>query len=124
MIDGFTPAQQQAVTAGEGPLAIIAGPGCGKTTVLAARIAHLVRERGADPSSILVLTFTAEAAHRLRHEVGRQLGSSTADLSTPGLASSASNTRRPSSIAMKPAPCWAWPRVSSAGTSPAFRRAS
>jgi len=80
MIDGFTRAQQQAITAGDGPLAIIAGPGCGKTTVLAARIAHLVRERGADPSSILVLTFTAEAARRLRHEVGRQLGSSTADL--------------------------------------------
>jgi len=80
MIDGFTPAQQRAITAGDGPLAIIAGPGCGKSTVLAARIAHLVRERGADPSSILVLTFTAEAAHRLRHEVGRQLGSSTADL--------------------------------------------
>ena len=78
--DGFTPAQQQAITAGDGPLAIIAGPGCGKTTVLAARLAHLVRQRGADPSSILVVTFTAEAARRLRHEVGRQLGSSTADL--------------------------------------------
>ena len=80
MIDGFTPAQLQAITAGDGPLGIIAGPGCGKTTVLAARIAHLVRQRGADPSSILVVTFTAEAARRLRHEVGRQLGSSTADL--------------------------------------------
>jgi DNA helicase-2/ATP-dependent DNA helicase PcrA len=80
MIDGFTLAQQRAITAGDGPLAIIAGPGCGKTTVLAARIAHLVRDRGTDPSSILVLTFTAAAAHRLRHEVGRQLGSSTADL--------------------------------------------
>ena len=80
MIDGFTPAQLRAITAGDGPLGIIAGPGCGKTTVLAARIAHLVRQRGADPSSILVVTFTAEAARRLRHEVGRQLGSSTADL--------------------------------------------
>jgi DNA helicase-2/ATP-dependent DNA helicase PcrA len=80
MIDGFTVAQQQAITAGDGPLAIIAGPGCGKTTVLAARVAHLVRQRGADPSSILVVTFTAEAVRRLRHEVGRQLGSSTADL--------------------------------------------
>jgi DNA helicase-2/ATP-dependent DNA helicase PcrA len=48
--------------------------------VLAARIAHLVRKRGVDPSSILVVTFTAETARRLRHEVGLQLGSSTADL--------------------------------------------
>ena len=80
MNDGFTPAQQAAITAGDGPLGIIAGPGCGKTTALAARIAHLVRERGADPSSILVVTFTAEAARRLRHEVGRQLDTRAADL--------------------------------------------
>jgi len=59
MNDGFTPAQQTAITAGDGPLGIIAGPGCGKTTALAARIAHLVRERGADPSSILMVTFSA-----------------------------------------------------------------
>jgi superfamily I DNA/RNA helicase len=44
--DGFTAAQQQAIKAGDGPVAIIAGPGCGKTTALAARIAHLVRARG------------------------------------------------------------------------------
>ena len=80
MNDGFTPSQQAAITAGDGPLGIIAGPGCGKTTALAARIAHLVRERGADPSSILVVTFTAEAARRLRHEVGRQLDTRAADL--------------------------------------------
>ncbi len=80
MNDGFTAAQQAAITAGDGPLGIIAGPGCGKTTALAARIAHLVRERGADPSSILVVTFTAEAARRLRHEVGRQLDTPAVDL--------------------------------------------
>ena len=80
MTDGFTPTQQQAIEAGDGPVAIIAGPGCGKTTLLAARIAHLVRDRGADPSSILAVTFTAEAARRLRHEVGRQLDTPAADL--------------------------------------------
>ncbi len=81
MTDGFTPAQQQAISAGDGPVGIIAGPGCGKTTVLAARIAHLVRERGADPASILAVTFTAEAARRLRHEVGRQLDGPATELS-------------------------------------------
>src|SRR5260370_28950400 len=69
MNDGFTPSQQAAITAGDGPLGIIAGPGCGKTTALAARIAHLVRERGADPASILVAIPTALAARGLRHEV-------------------------------------------------------
>src|SRR5437764_12600732 len=77
---GFTPAQQQAVAASDGPVAIVAGPGCGKSTLLAARIAHLVRNRGADPSSILAVTFTAEAARRLRHEVGHQLDTPAADL--------------------------------------------
>src|SRR5712692_2755466 len=52
-----------------------------KTTVLAARIAHLVRERRADPASILAVTFTAEAARRLRHEVGRQLDGPATELS-------------------------------------------
>ncbi|HEY8951375.1 MAG TPA: UvrD-helicase domain-containing protein, partial [Candidatus Dormibacteraeota bacterium] len=41
----------EAITAEDGPLGIIAGPGCGKTTVLAGRIAFLIRERGLDPSS-------------------------------------------------------------------------
>ena len=58
----------------------MAGAGCGKTTVLAARIAHLVRDRGADPSSVLAVTFTAEAARRLRSEVGRQLDGAAADV--------------------------------------------
>jgi hypothetical protein len=32
VIDGdFTPQQLQAITAADGPLAIVAGPGCGKT---------------------------------------------------------------------------------------------
>jgi DNA helicase-2/ATP-dependent DNA helicase PcrA len=55
-------------------MAVIAGPGTGKTTTLAGRITHLVRQRGAEPSSILALTFTTEAARRLRREVARQLG--------------------------------------------------
>ena len=56
------------------------GQAAAKAPTLAARIAHLVRGRGADPSSILVVTFTAEAARRLRHEVGRQLDASATDL--------------------------------------------
>ena len=75
MIEGnFTPAQLEAITADNGPLGIIAGPGCGKTTVLAARVAFLIRERGFDPSSILAVSFTTEAARALRAQVGQQLG--------------------------------------------------
>jgi DNA helicase II / ATP-dependent DNA helicase PcrA len=80
-LDAFTEAQQRALTAGDGACALIAGPGCGKTTTLAGRITYLVSERHADPSEILALTFTTEAARRLRREVGRQLDDRAADVS-------------------------------------------
>ncbi len=79
-LNGYTPAQQQLITAGDGPIAVIAGPGCGKTTSLAGRITFLVQERGVDPASILVLSFTTEAARRLRREVARQLGDRAQDV--------------------------------------------
>lgn len=79
-LDGYTPTQQQLITAGEGAIAVLAGPGCGKTTSLAGRITFLVHERGVDPASILALSFTTEAARRLRREVARQLGDRAQDV--------------------------------------------
>ncbi|HET6319360.1 MAG TPA: ATP-dependent helicase, partial [Chloroflexota bacterium] len=82
MNDGrFSAAHLQAITAGDGPLAIVAGPGCGKTTTLAGRIAFLVDDRGLDPSAILMVTFTTEAARRVRNEVARHLGARAAEVS-------------------------------------------
>jgi len=78
--DDFTAAQQQVITADDGAMAIIAGPGCGKTTTLAGRITHLVQVRGADPANILALSFTSEAARRLRREVAHQLGDRAQDV--------------------------------------------
>jgi DNA helicase-2/ATP-dependent DNA helicase PcrA len=77
---GFTPAQLAAVTAEDGPLCITAGPGTGKTTVLAGRVAHLVRARGADPASILIVTFTTDAARALRRQVAGELDAVAGDL--------------------------------------------
>jgi DNA helicase-2/ATP-dependent DNA helicase PcrA len=48
-----------------GPLLVIAGAGTGKTSTLAARVAHLVLN-GVDPSRILLLTFTRRAAMEMR----------------------------------------------------------
>lgn len=67
-------AQRQAVLAPDGPLLIVAGPGSGKTTVLAARIAYLVTARQVAPSSILALTFTTAAARELRARLEGMLG--------------------------------------------------
>jgi superfamily I DNA/RNA helicase len=68
------------MSAEDGPMAVVAGPGTGKTTALAGRITHLVQQRGAEPASILALSFTTEAARRLRRELARQLGDRAQDV--------------------------------------------
>ena len=60
------PAQEAAIRHAEGPCAVIAGPGSGKTFVLTRRILHLITDSGIDPSSILVLTFSKAAAMEMR----------------------------------------------------------
>ena len=60
------PAQDTAIHYGAGPCAVIAGPGSGKTFVLVQRIRYLIEDRGVDPSSILVLTFSRAAAAHMR----------------------------------------------------------
>ena len=47
------------------PLVINAGPGAGKTRVIIERVLYLI-ENGAEPESILVITFTNKAADELR----------------------------------------------------------
>lgn len=54
-------AQRRAVTWGGGPLLVLAGPGSGKTTVIVGRVLYLL-ERGVPPESVLVITFTRDAA--------------------------------------------------------------
>ncbi len=66
-------AQEAAVNHPGGPALIVAGPGTGKTAVLALRIARLV-QGGFDPSSILAITFTNKAAAELRERIKRAVG--------------------------------------------------
>ena len=74
----LNPAQREAATHAKGPLAIVAGPGTGKTRTLTVRIAHLIREVGVAPDSILALTFTNKAAEELRERLGELLGAEQA----------------------------------------------
>jgi DNA helicase-2/ATP-dependent DNA helicase PcrA len=60
--------QFAVVTAGPGPLLVIAGAGSGKTRTLTYRVARLI-ETGIDPHRILLLTFTNKAAREMLHRV-------------------------------------------------------
>jgi DNA helicase-2/ATP-dependent DNA helicase PcrA len=69
----LTVEQRQAVMAPDGPLLILAGPGTGKTTVLAGRIAYLVLVKDVAPASILAIAFTRVAARQLRARLAGML---------------------------------------------------
>lgn len=66
--------QQKAVTAGEGPVMVIAGPGTGKTKTLVHRIAYLIGQRGVAPGQITAVTFTNKAASEIRQRVVELMG--------------------------------------------------
>lgn len=62
----LNPQQKQAVDAIYGPIVVLAGPGSGKTELLSLRIANILQKTDTDPSSILCLTFTENAAKNMR----------------------------------------------------------
>ena len=83
-------AQREAVLHGQDgdtrPLLIVAGAGSGKTNTLAHRVAQLVR-LGADPSRILLLTFTRRAAQEMERRaetaLARASGGTLGTLAAP-----------------------------------------
>jgi superfamily I DNA/RNA helicase len=66
--------EQRAAALSDGRVAVFAGAGAGKSTTLAARVAHLVRDRKVNPSRILVTSFNTKSSDDLRVKLGPLVG--------------------------------------------------
>ncbi len=71
--DDLNPEQLAAVMHPGGPMLVLAGAGSGKTRTVVYRVARLL-EDGADPASILLLTFTNRASKEMLQRVAQLLG--------------------------------------------------
>ena len=74
LLQGMNRQQTAAITAADGPVLVLAGPGSGKTSVLTRRIAWLIREHRVPHHRIMAVTFTNKAAGEMRMRVEALLG--------------------------------------------------
>lgn len=70
----LNPEQRKAVDTIEGPVMVIAGPGTGKTQILAARIGKILLDTDALPENILCLTYTDAGTIAMRKRLQQFIG--------------------------------------------------
>ncbi len=67
----LNPEQAIAVNQLQGAVMVLAGPGTGKTQLVATRIAHMLAEGYAEPENILCLTYTNAGVKAMRERLSR-----------------------------------------------------
>jgi DNA helicase-2/ATP-dependent DNA helicase PcrA len=70
----LNPEQKKAVDTIDGPIMVIAGPGTGKTQVLALRIANILQKTDVGASAVLCLTFTRSGVTAMRKRLMEIIG--------------------------------------------------
>jgi len=73
MPQNLNPEQKKAVETTEGPVLVLSGAGTGKTTVLVARLVHILANHLAAPWQVLSLTFTNKAANEMKNRIADKL---------------------------------------------------
>lgn len=74
LLDGLNESQRAAVEMIEGPVLVVAGPGTGKTQMLAVRIGNILRLSDAKPSDILCLTYTEAGTSAMKKRLAALIG--------------------------------------------------
>ena len=74
IVDQLNDAQLEAVSTLEGPVLVLAGPGTGKTHVLAARIGQILLQTDVSPYNILCLTYTDAGVLAMRKRLIEFIG--------------------------------------------------
>jgi DNA helicase-2/ATP-dependent DNA helicase PcrA len=73
LLTNLNPSQNAAVSSFADTLAILAGPGSGKTHTLTSRTAWLLAQ-GLQPWNVIVATFTVKAAREMKERIGKLIG--------------------------------------------------
>ena len=71
--NGLTEEQARAIATDEDVTLVLAGAGTGKTAVIIGKIAHLVRNQGVAPETVLALAFNRKAAIEIRERLPADL---------------------------------------------------
>lgn len=67
-------AQKEAVDSIDGPVMVVAGPGTGKTQILALRIGNILLKTDTKADGVLCLTFTNSAVKAMRERLRKYIG--------------------------------------------------